>query len=335
MLLFRQTLLGLLCAFSFALPAWGQQESSPYAPSLLLQLDNDYLSMKVRGADRYYSSGMFLGARWAAGKRNFLDKLMLSMPAPVLQVRELQAMQLIQTPATIGNPNVQVGDYPYAALLALRYDSYTVGDGYGMGGAITAGVIGPQAQGEQLQRPLHEKLIGSNVPQGWRHQLPNDYVLGYQLRVDKRLWQQPRVELIGHAQANAGFLFNDLQLGASLRLGRFAPFFSADNWLFRRRGDRRPAQIYLAMRPYATIVLGNVLLEGGSFNSPVKPYGHPRSLYYHIDRDKMERLLYGYSWSLNYAGGGFSCSFVQHFQSAQIKDRFAHEYAGVLFAFRL
>lgn len=305
-----------------------------YAPTFRFRGDNDYISLKVRGGDRYYTGGLYFGVDWQVRRLNFLDHLMLSLPDSCQRMRGLQLAQVANTPAELGTSGILDGDYPYAGLLVLSYGNRTLAQGYALSSTLTAGVLGPASLAGDFQEYLHSQIIRSNIPQGWRFQIPSDFVLGYQLQFDGIFFQARRVELLGSLETNVGFLYNNFKLGGIFRLGRFTSYLDPDSWLFRRRQHKRqPRQFFMQLRPQLTMVFGNVMLEGGAFRPPGDP-GNP-DYYYHVDRDRLERLLYGYAWSLHYVGRAFSLTFVQQFQTAEIKGLPAHEWAGLVFSFRL
>lgn len=315
--------------------SWAFGQETNYATTLHLTFDNDYLSLKIRGSDRYYSNGMLLGITSQVNKLQLLDRIALTTSENVFRIRSFSIKHQLYTPYHIGNPNIQVGDYPYAALLAASYGNRCLEKDYSLTSILTLGVQGPIAMGEKIQTFLHSRIFHTNIPQGWKYQLPNDLALCYTLIFDKLLYSTSRIEVISHTELRMGTLHNSLKLGSQFRVGNNYSFFDPRTWLFTQDRHIAKAQFYLTLEPYIMLVQGNSLLEGGPTNSPEKKWGQPQSKYYHIDRDQMERIIYGYSWAIHYEGKVMGIVFQQHLQSAEIKGLPAHEYASVKFRVKI
>ncbi len=316
---------------------WGTSfgQKAPFAPSLLVKIDNDYFNINIRGTDRYYSDGFFLGFSSQVRKRNILDRLMLTASKDAFRVRYLTVSQQLYTPHHIGNPNLQVGDYPYAALLALRYGNRTIMDDYAFYSQLTLGVQGPIALGEEVQKPLHQKVFHSNSPLGWKHQLPNDIAICYTFNFQKRLYDTQRIELNGYGEVNLGTLYNNLSAGAIFKVGLFSSSYAPQAWLFARDRQQVKRQIYLCLTPYIKMVQSNSLLEGGPLKTAGGAWGTPTAHYYHIDRSELERLIFGYSWMVKYVGTHVSVAYHQNFYSAEIKGLNGHMYGTITFEVKL
>ncbi len=323
---FKKLFIATLLDLSFSL---GQGQDLKYTTTFNFNVENDYISIKIRGNDRYYSEGMLLGFTSPVKKKNLFDRIAIASSDNAFRIRSFSLEHQIYTPHHIGNPNLQVGDYPYAALLVANYGNRFLEKDYSFTSTLTLGVQGPAALGYEIQLFLHRKVFGTNIPQGWKHQLPNDLAICYTFAFDKLIYSTSRVEIIGNAELQLGTLHNTFRLGPIFRFGRHYSFFDPCTWLFVRDKSTIKRQLYLTVEPFLKFVQGNSLLEGGPTNSPGRAWGQPESKYYHINRDQMERLVYGYSWALHYVNKWFSITFQEHLQSAEIKGLPAHEYASV------
>jgi lipid A 3-O-deacylase len=328
--------LKLILPVFLCLPLIGlSQAEKKYATSLNLGLDNDYLSIKMRGNDRYYSNGILMGFTSQVKKIQLLDRIAIATSSNAFRIRSFSIEHQIYTPHHIGNPNIQVGDYPYAALLVVNYGNRFLEQSYSFTSTLTLGMQGPAAMGYEIQKFLHKKVFHSNIPLGWKYQLPNDIAICYTLAFDKLIFTASNVEFIGNTVLQIGTLHNTFRLGGVFRFGNAYSYFDPNTWLFTKDKSEVKRQIYLTAEPYIKFVQGNSLLEGGPTKCPGPAWGNPRSRYYHINRDQMERLVYGYCWSLNYVSKWFSLSFQENMQSAEIKGLSAHEYAGVKVGLKL
>lgn len=328
----KKLLIATLLYLSFTL---GQCQDLKYATSINFNFDNDYFSIKMRGNDRFYSNGILIGFTSQVKKKQLFDRIAIATSENAFRIRSFSLEHQIYTPHHIGNPNIQVGDYPYAALLVANYGNRFLEEDYLFSSTLTLGVQGPAALGSEIQSFLHRKIFHTNIPQGWKYQLPNDLAICYTFAFDKLIYSTSKVEFLGNTTLEIGTLHNTLQLRGLFRIGRFYSFFDPNTWLFTKDKAEIRRQIYITVEPYIKFVQGNSLLEGGPTNSPGRAWGQPDSKYYHINRDQMERLVYGYSWALHYVNKWFSMTFQEHLQSAEIKGLPAHEYASVKFGIKL
>lgn len=311
-----------------------QEKDKEYAPSLELKVDNDFFNISLKGTDRYYTNGFFIGVKSYVKNKNIFDRLMVAEDSPY-RIREIMLSHQIYTPQHIGNPELQVGDYPYAALLAVNYSNLTLKSDYALCSQLTVGVQGPIAQGERVQMYLHRKIFKSNVPQGWKYQLPNDIALRYTVRLEKRVWNVGKFDLRGNAEVNIGTLNNNLKVGATLCIGSVNSFFSVDDHLFLKKGRTGRKGVTFSVTPYIMMVQGNSLLEGGPLKSAGGAWGTYNAKYYHIDRSQLEKFVYGYSWTFRYSGKSMGISYSQNFYSPEIKGLDGHLYGSFSFDVRL
>lgn len=264
------------------------------------------------------------------------DRLSIAPSDSSFRFRTFSLEHQTYTPYHIGNPQLQVGDYPYVGLIAINYGNKFLEKDYSFTSILTIGVQGKAALSGEIQSFLHQKVFHSNIPQGWEYQLPNDIALCYTFSADKLIYGTERAEFLGNATLQIGTLHNNFKLGGLFRFGRFYNFYDPRSWLFSREKKSSKRQIYITIEPFLKFVQGNSLLEGGPINSPGAKWGKPGSKYYHINKDQLERIVYGYSWALCYVSRWFSVAFQQHLQSAEIKGGLpAHEYAGVKLGFKL
>lgn len=81
--------------------------------------------------------------------------------------------QNLYTPSDITIREDVPGDRPWAAWLYLSAGLVTVTDNHVDELELTAGVVGPAAAGEPVQRIVHE-ILGASTPKGWDNQLHNE-----------------------------------------------------------------------------------------------------------------------------------------------------------------
>jgi lipid A 3-O-deacylase len=153
-----------------------------------IRAENDKISTQPRGSDRNYTNGV--QASWMSGANKV--PVYAGDFAHLLwgdgQVRVgLGFSQRIYTPSNLGLRNPDPRDRPYAGFLAgtgtLLHETATRQDIL----ALTLGVIGPLALGEQVQNGFH-RLIQVDTAKGWSHQLPNE---GAAELLTQRTWRRP------------------------------------------------------------------------------------------------------------------------------------------------
>lgn len=79
--------------------------------------------------------------------------------------------QNLYTPSNIGIAQNQEDDRPWAAWLYGSIGLATVTDNHLDELEFTAGVVGPEALGEQTQKLIHNHVTDSPIPKGWKNQL--------------------------------------------------------------------------------------------------------------------------------------------------------------------
>ena len=131
--------------------------------------------------------------------------------------------QQIYTPSNTGLRTPDPRDRPYAGFLAgtgtLVHETGTRQDIL----ALTLGMIGPAALGEQVQNGLH-RLVQVDTAQGWSHQLPNE---GAVELLTQRTWRRPLGSFAGldsdilpSLALGVGTVRDYVQTGAVFRIER-------------------------------------------------------------------------------------------------------------------
>lgn len=224
--------------YSFALlaaliPTWALAESPPPKPQhpsyWSLQLENDFFA---NSGDRYYTHGtQFSFLRRGAPPswlRELADWAPLFQHGNELNLVNYTVGQKIFTPDDTEAALPVAGDRPYAGYL---YASATLlskirstphfDDGNLF--EVTLGLVGPSALGEQVQSGFHD-LVGSEIAQGWDHQLHDELGLGLAYsqfwRIIQPLRQGLQLGVNPHVSFMVGNIYTYAAGGVMLRLGR-------------------------------------------------------------------------------------------------------------------
>jgi len=137
------------------------------------------------------------------------------------------AGQNIYTPNDISLKNPPLTDRPYAAWLygtaMLISDNTKTLDTF----AVTAGMVGPSALGEQVQDTVHT-AIGYQQPQGWDHQLKDEpgIIVSYDRKWRGLYEFSPfgfGFDITPSAGANLGNVDTSANVGLMARFGRDLP----------------------------------------------------------------------------------------------------------------
>lgn len=124
--------------------------------------------------------------------------------------------QNLQTPDDLAATELVVDDVPYAGALGVELNWTAFDEDVFHGYGLTAGVLGPLAAGEPLQKLFHE-LNGSAEARGWSNQLATELVVNFN-GVHKR-----KIGRVGRPQAWSA----DLAVGADFGVGTALVFAEA------------------------------------------------------------------------------------------------------------
>ena len=146
----------IVCVVAILLPVLAM------ADGLSLVVQDDYFT----GTDRGYTDGTELMWAWSPADINSaLIKSVIGVRNRMYTPDSIEAHALLPT------------ERPYCATLSLFYQLWRREDDELVKYEVEAGVLGPQAYGDQLQSWAH-RIIKYEIPQGWDDQLrPNEPIL--------------------------------------------------------------------------------------------------------------------------------------------------------------
>lgn len=168
------------------------------------------------------------------------------------------------TPEDIVSHVIEVGDRPFSSATVIK--SFVIATNkskkFRLSSGLSLGMIGQSTLGKETQVAIH-KLTGSAIPNGWKHQIRNDFLINYQLDFEKELLNLNFAVLSGDAKMKLGTLFSNTTLGCNLVVGKYHSALSdtAD----------RPFQFYGFIQPLINFIGYDANLQGGVFNSS-SPY---------------------------------------------------------------
>jgi hypothetical protein len=188
--------------------------------------------------------------------------------------------QVIQTPDDLSRSDLIKDDVPYAGALTLQAIWYAFNDDEFRGFEITAGVVGPPSLAEQTQKTVH-KLIGSDDPKGWDHQLDTEPVINFNYMRKQKIWRRGNPAGLSfdtaiNGNVGLGNLVTQASTALEMRFGHNMPrgfVYVPDpiGWSMHYKALLRPANPRAASF-YATLVLRgsafahNIFLDGNTFS---------------------------------------------------------------------
>ncbi len=240
---------------------------------ITIQVENDAVSTLQGTSDQYYTSGLHVA--WTSATddygvaRPFQDLGHMIWGDGVERV-SIGLDQSIFTPHDTQISPPDPDDRPYAADLLLSFDLLTDKDTSRSFVGAGFGVLGPDAQGEEVQNGFHN-IIGDTGNKGWDYQLPNSPV--FQIEAG-RIWRLPVASLYGidadvlpQAYAVAGALRDEVLLGGQVRIGQG---LTSDYGVPRIEPGMSGLDAYVRVRPIAWYVFGGVDGQAVAFDETIQ-----------------------------------------------------------------
>ena len=232
-------------------PAFGEQVNlpdpaiTPDGGFITMEVEND-LFAKLANTDRHYTNGMKMS--WLSAPTNDLPGWLKSLSAPplfgvvthddnitgVTHRIGISISHLIFTPndTTLSPPILN--DRPYAGWLYSTFTLESVrtndlGEAWQDQWKLDIGVVGPWAQGEQVQNGWH-RIIHVDETKGWNNQIKNE--LGVNLRFERawrsNLFQTPKIlglstDIIPFGTVSLGNVATYAGVGGIFRIGPTLP----------------------------------------------------------------------------------------------------------------
>lgn len=242
-------------------------------------LENDFFFRD----DGLYSNGLFF--TWGYNRIDALDEQ--NLPSWIVYLAQKTVLntdenkdysvsygigQLLQTTTDISVEELVEEDAPYVGLLAwevslLAYDKQ-VSDEVG----LILGAVGPMAGAEFVQSLVHD-FTGGREPQGWAHQINNEFVFRAQTRriwriYETELWDG-QFDLLTGIDGGLGNLRSDVATGVGIRFGQGLSknFSSASVFPIQKFNNLNssPYGWYLFLNASTSYVANDIFINGNTF----------------------------------------------------------------------
>ena len=264
-----------------------------------INYENDFFA----AADHDYTQGILIEKVHPAIGHFFLTKI-LWHPKNSAFKYGLALEHNAYTPINIAKYQIQFGDRPYAGVLMFKtflIATDTVKK-QRISVSFNAGIIGPAAGGEQMQRTIHH-WINYTQPEGWHNQIQNDLALNYQVNFEKELYRANNLfSVTGYGSARVGTLSDKISGGMSFVLGNMRSAFLLPN------NQKKHFQFYVYDQVVGNAVAYDATLQGGVFN---------QSNVYTIPASQVNRLILQNKFGIVFI---FHSLYLEYYRTAGTKE---------------
>ena len=303
------------------------QTKGEYPRQLRISVDEDFINIRGQGTDKAYTAGTFIDYFYKKEHHTFfLERWAPKAGADAINIYGVGLMHLMFTPNNTKDEAPIHNDYPYAGAVLGHFSSYSYNEKkkYSFQAKIMGGMIGEASGAREIQEFVH-RLTGTQQPQGWENQLPNDILLNLELAVEKQVLGNNFAELIGGARVYAGTMTDGLEAYAIVRTGKMKPYFRG---LMAHTGTPPKSsrngrwQVYAFAKPAARFIAYNALLQGGIVLDKYK-----------VVTPDIKRFTASLDYGLVLSHGNFGISFTQKILSAYVKGVKSHEVGNITLYF--
>ncbi|MDZ4794802.1 MAG: lipid A deacylase LpxR family protein [Bacteroidota bacterium] len=276
--------------------------------------DNDFFT----NTDYYYSQGITLEYVHPALKNTPLSGLLIKIPKS--QVKAGLTFNLFgYTPTSTISNTILYGDRPFEGSMSLKLFVISTDPvkHKRLASALSLGVIGTAALGEEIQTNIH-RWTGNKIPKGWQHQVKNDIILNYQLNMEKKLFASNAFLLNVEGEMRAGTLHDRLGAGINFMAGHFNDPYSGIN--------KKKVQYYLYGQSRVNVIGYDATMQGGLFN---------RKSPYTISSGDVSRITFQADAGVELHFRKLFFSYHQSYLSKEFRTGKTHRWGGVSLGFSL
>ena len=219
--------------------------------------DNDFFTK----TDYYYTQGITLEYVNPALKKLPVSKILVHPGGSNTQYG-IAANLFGYTPTSIGSNEILYGDRPFSSAMSLKFfaiasDSVKKSR---WSSSFSLGVIGPAAQGEEIQTGIH-RWLKNILPLGWQYQIRNDAIINYQLVYEKNLADINNAFLLNTStEVNIGTLNDKFSDGINFMTGHFnSPYKTGSK-------SKKKIEYYFYAQSRINLIGYDASLQGGVFN---------------------------------------------------------------------
>jgi hypothetical protein len=216
----------------------------------------------------------------------------------------LSAGQELYTPDKLSTRHPILDDRPYAAWLYGGATIASVGEHELRALDVRAGIVGPSAQGEQVQTWWHRRNH-IRLPRGWRWQLHDEP--GLRASLDER-WRpagvQRHADIVPHVRLTAGNVLTEAAAGATVRLGLALPNDFGPGAPGGPDPNATRLRAYVFGRAEGRAVARDIFLDGNTFRSSMRVHRVPLVANAEVGADVRWHAL-GFRYTFSYTSQQF------------------------------
>lgn len=249
---------------------FSQSDSLPKKPAtenyVTFNYDNDFFS----ATDRYYTQGILITLIHPVVRYSPFSYTLLKLNKNALNYYGFHAEQDVFTPKSIRykGGSIYYGERPFTAVFFISHSLTSINTAKKilLRTQLDLGILGPDAKGEEEQKGIH-KAINNIEPLGWENQLSRDYIVNYDIKVERSISAKKNREGMVSLTARLGTLYTDVGLGFNFRFGIFSPYFNNLGNEKNASTRKNDFKIYAVAKLNGRLVAYNATLQGGLTNS--------------------------------------------------------------------
>jgi len=285
---------------------------------LHIRFDNDFWDY----TDYYYTNGAAIGYSHPALVSSPISRLLISNQSNGIDYYGIQIVQHMYTGEKPKVDSIIPGDrpwssYSYMGQFLISFDPRNKIKHYS---EFNIGLLGPESGGEFLQNLVHTILPNNSPPQGWGNQIAADFIIDYQYRLQKAIWERKNIESYMLASAQVGTLRDNIAWGFGFTYGHFIPFYQDISVYKRKRitpAFAKKIRFHLLMNVNTKFIGYDATLQGGVFN---------KSSIYTLSSNELERFVIEGQGGFGLSYGRFELFFIQFWKSKEFKSGKDHKY---------
>ena len=298
------------------------QTSKKYTQEILFTNENDFYLLNYK--DGYYTNGFFIQYSKAFQKN---------------EKKVIQRFSLGQKMFTVGNRRavwawLEPFDRPYCGYLFARFtNDKFINASTLLSTYAELGVTGDLSLARQLQEWYHKKLQLFNYPY-WEKQIPNEIGLNvgikYATTLNLNKNKNSIFKIVPVANANAGTLFIDANVGAYFCLGAFEE--NENSVLFNaaivkhNKAPKHKQELFVYFYPQIIFQGYNTTVQGNIFKKETNP---------EVFIADVKTLMYQQTVGIAFAKKRWTTKLEIIFQTKEATTQLRnHNYAGLHFAYR-
>ena len=268
-----------------------------------LNYENDFFA----STDRYYSQGIAAVYKRPVSETGFGHKLFFRLPDSRKQFGA-GVDHMAFTPTSIAFDSILMPNHPYAGTIRgnVFFESINDRKEQSFSWTASAGIIGPEAQGKEIQTGIH-KALENPRPKGWEFQIQGGLLLDVGVNARQRIvgfgnWARLYTEESG----NFGTARTDATLGARVQF----QLYSKKDFL----------RVVAYFNPAVRFVGHDATLQGSIFNQR-SPYTVPS--------EEITRIIFEREFGVNVQLGKLTASYTFQLHTKQYDAGMTHRYGGL------